>query len=170
MDLLHHLTWRQFGLTALVVLVLYYAVLWFVFYRKAPVEEPLPHRFTGLDEETEDLDLLGAAEEPEGSSLVPMDAFSFAPRVATTVERAEAADTDEQLQGLVPDALEEIKQVIHTVETKGGDKADFISLFKMVSAKYERLKASVHISAVNDWIADNVPFELTEDELWSLWD
>lgn len=164
MDLLHHLTWRQFGLTALVMLVAWYGLLWLIFYRKAP-DEPLPHRLTGLAD-AEDFDLLGTAEEPEGSSLVPSDAFSF----AGWGHQEERGYGDEELQGLVPDALEEIKQAVHTVESNGGDKADFISLFKMVSAKYQRLKTSRHIAAVNDWIADNVPFELTEDELWSLWD
>lgn len=167
MVLLHHLTWQQFGIAALVLLIAWYGLLWLVFYRKAP-EEPLPHRFTGFNIKDDEFEVLGAAEEPEGSSLVPLDGFSFAGRGKQ--EDAERVSGNEELQGLVPDALEEIKQVWHTVESKGGDKADFISLFKLVSAKYERLKTSRHIAAVNDWIADTVPFELTEDELWSLWD
>jgi hypothetical protein len=165
MNLLHQFTWPQFGMAALVLLIAWYGLLWLYYDRKAPVKEPLPHRLV-MPGDAEEIELMGSAKEPEGSLLMSTEAFGFAPKQAL----GGFDDGDEALRGLIPDALEEIKQVLHTVESKGGDKADFIGLFKLVSAKYSRLKDSRHAVAVNDWIAYNVPFELSEDELWSLWD
>jgi len=109
---------------------------------------------------------MGGSAEDEGVSIVPADGFSFAGKP----KMEERENTDEVLRGLIPDVLEEIKQIIHTVGTKGGNKSDFIGLFKLVSAKYIRLKTSHHLEAINEWIMDNIPFELTEDELWQLWE
>ena len=109
---------------------------------------------------------MGGSAEDEGVSIVPADGFGFAGKSQGT----ERENTEEALQGLIPDVLEEIKSIVHTVETKGGSKEDFIGLFKLVSAKYTRLKTSHHLEAINEWIVDNTPFELTEDELWQLWD
>lgn len=122
--------------------------------------EPLPHSWEN-DRLTED-DLLGEAAEPEGVTTHAWNSFGFTGRPKRNHE--------EDLLGLVPDALEEIKTALHTVETSGGGKEDFISLFKLVSAKYQRLKDGPHLAAINEWILENVPFALSEDELGQLWE
>lgn len=170
MNVLHQFTWQQFGITATVLAVIWYGVVWLVYYRKSPqgtnstataAKEPLPHYWENEDFDEE---LFGGAAEDEGVSLVPADGFRFAGK-----PRDERENMEDALRGLIPDVLEEIKTIVHTVETKGGDKTDFISLFKLVSAKYDRLKTSHHLEAINEWIADNTPFNLTGEELWQLW-
>jgi hypothetical protein len=170
MIVLPHFTWQQFGIAAVGFLFIWYAVvgLWFggkqlkaFFARGKPVaEEPLPHVWEreGFMED----DLVGEATEPEGVSTHAWNSFGFTGRAKRNAE--------EELLGLVPDVLEEIKTALHKVETTGGGKADFISLFKLVSAKYERLKESPHLPAINEWILENVPFGLNEEELWQLWE
>ncbi|MCR8556949.1 hypothetical protein KXD93_04820 [Mucilaginibacter sp. BJC16-A38] len=167
---LPHFTWQQFGLAAIGFLFIWYAVvlLWFggrrlkaFFARGKPaVREPLPHVWE-TEEFMED-NLVGEATEPEGVTTHAWNSFGFTGRAKR--------NPDDELLGLVPDALEEIKTALHTVEATGGDKSDFISLFKLVSAKYERLKDGPHLAAINEWILENVPFALSEDELGQLWE
>jgi len=166
MILLHHFTWRQFGIAAIILTFLWYAIVLLLYFRKDIATwfakrdpEPLPHRW---DEDDWDRELAGEALEDEGVSVLSSDSFSFA-----GAKKSEHAEDD--LLGLVPDALEEIKSVLYTVETQKGDKADFVSLFKLVSAKYGRLKNGPHLSAINDWIRDNVPFRFSNEELTALW-
>jgi len=127
---------------------------------RPPANEPLPHVWES--EAFFDGDLLGETKEPEGVSTHACNSFGFAGRAKPSRE--------DDLLGLIPDVLEEIKTVLHTVETTGGGKEDFISLFKLVSGKYERLKESPHLAAINEWVLENVPFGLTDDELWQLWE
>lgn len=168
MILLHHFTWQQFGIAAIILYFIWYAVVLLLYCRKEliaffnrPAREPLPHRWENGKEDW-DNELAGETLEDEGVSVLASDGFSFA-------GAGKSEDRDDELLGLVPDALEEIKSIIYTVETQEGDKSDFISLFKMVSAKYERLKNGPHLAAINDWIRDNVPFRFSNEELNALW-
>jgi len=169
MILLHHFTWQQFGIAAIILTLIWYAIVLLLYFRSdlkalfsRPAQEPLPHRWENGEEDWEDSLLAGDALEDEGVSVLASDGFSFA-------GGRKSQQGEDELLGLVPDALEEIKSIIYTVETQEGDKSDFISLFKMVSAKYERLKTGPHLAAINDWIRDNVPFRFSNEELTALW-
>jgi hypothetical protein len=170
MIVLPHFTWLQFGIAAIGFLFIWYAVVLLLFCSKQlsaffargkpAVNEPLRHVW-----ETEAFmedNLVGEATEPEGVSTHAWNSFGFTGRAKQRL--------DDELLGLVPDVLEEIKTALHTVETSGGGKEDFINLFKLVSAKYERLKSGPHRPAINEWILENVPFGLSEEELWQLWE
>lgn len=152
---------------------IWYAVVGLLYFRKevkaffsrgkpAARQDALPHVWEREEFTGEWDDLVGDAKEPEGVSTHSWNSFGF---TAKPKERH-----GDELLGLIPDALEEIKTALHTVETSGGGKAEFISLFKRASAKYGRLKDSPHLEAINEWIMENVPFGLSEDELWQLWD
>jgi len=161
MILLHHFTWQQFGIVAIVLAIIWYGVIWLVYYRKSPqasAPKPLGHYWETAEEQQGDYEeLMGRQSQIEGVSIVPADGFHF------------AGTAQDNLRGLIPDALEEIKSIVNTVETNGGDKSDFISLFKLISAKYDRLKSSPQLGAVNEWITDNVPFNFSNEELTALW-
>jgi len=173
MILLHHFSWQQFGIAAIVLAVIWYGIIWLVYYRKSPQElnngtatrERLAHYWAEAEEQ-EEYEPFGNAAEVESVSLATSDGISFAGKP----QNGERENTEDAMRGLIPDVLEEIKSIVHTVEIKGGSKEDFISLFKLVSAKYGRLKTSHHLEAINEWIADNTPFNLTGEERWQLWE
>jgi hypothetical protein len=197
--MLHHFTWHQFLIGAFILTVAWYAGVVFLFFRKewnqllnggkvsttpALRPEPLGHAwdadYAPADTALED-SLMGKAAEPEGLQTLGMHEFSFAPRKVEVVSVAAPANVEdrvaatehfpdsETLQGLLPDVLEEIKSVWHTVETNGGDKADFISLFKLVTVKYPKIRGGRHLAALNEWIREHVPFAFSGEELDGLW-
>jgi uncharacterized protein YozE (UPF0346 family) len=78
-------------------------------------------------------------------------------------------DQEEQL-GLLPDFLEELKTIFNILEKEDGKKADFISLFGMVKAKYPKATESANLDAINQYIREHAPFLLSNEELDNLWD
>ncbi|RNL55572.1 hypothetical protein [Pedobacter jejuensis] len=170
--MLHQITWQQYTVVVVAFLLVWYAVVWLKYFKK-PADgflqppEPLEHRDFEDDEPD---DLLGRSAEEYGVSTVDSDELHFGPDAEEDLEpETSFADETVELQGLVPDVLEEIKTIIQTVESGDGTKEDFISLFKLVSTKYPQMAESRHLDAINDWIIENVPFELTEEELHQLW-
>jgi hypothetical protein len=165
--LLLKLIWSHYLLFAALALAVWYGGVLFTFYRneakklyaqKFPKpEEKLP---TVLADE-EEFDLMGAPAEEYGVSTILAHEVRFMPRKTMISE--------EEMQGLIPDVLEEIKRVIHTVEAEGGDQTDFISLFKLITVKYPRLSESRHLAAINDWLREHCPFPLEEADLAGLW-
>lgn len=157
-------------MTAIVLSIIWYGAVTILYFRKEAqkiltrpkrkANEKLPHTWE-TDEFTDDDELIGEAAEPEGVTTHSWNSFGFAGKPKE--------DFEDDLRGLVPDALEEIKLALHTAKTQGGGKAEFISLFKLVAAKYARLKDSPHLAAINEWLMENVPYDLTEDEVWELW-
>lgn len=192
--MLKHFPWQQFLIAALVLSIIWYAVVILVFYRqriqdhlngkyknnKSP--KPLGHAW---DEEFEDEpvneenDLMGKPALPEGMSRLSMAQFSFAPRAnestveqkdrAEDLENRETDDSREMQQSIVPDVLEELKSIFHTLETQQGTKEDFISLFALVSGKYPAIKGTANEQALNEYILENLPFPISDNELSNLW-
>jgi hypothetical protein len=170
--MLHQITWQTYLLFVAAVLLLYYAIIWLTFYRGKTAElftrENSRKQQPEPDEIPDDDDLLGEAAEEYGVSTAGSDELFFGPHEPE--EESYPFPDNEALYGLIPDVLEEIKSVIHTVETEDGTAEDFKSLFKLVSSKYPQLKTGPHLEALNEWISDNIPFNLSEDELYQLWD
>jgi hypothetical protein len=154
-------------LFAALALAVWYGAVLFTFYRdevKKRYERRFPKQEAALPggwAEEEDFEPMGAPAEEYGMSTVLAHEVRFMPRRGMISE--------EEMLGLVPDVLEEIKRIIHTIETEGGDKSDFISLFKLVAVKYPRMAESRHLLTVNDWLLENCPFPLDEGELVALW-
>lgn len=184
--MLQHFSWQQFLVAALILTLIWYTGLILLFYRDtitdllngrrrpASVLETLPHVWDEdyenepISEEEESL--MGKSVLPEGMTRLSMAQFGFAPIVenATNEKRETGGERDMQL-GLVPDVLEELKSIFHILHTENGNKVDFISLFKMVSSKYPKIRNTPNQHALNDYIRENLPFEITEDELDKLW-
>lgn len=165
--LLFKFIWSHYLLFAALALAVWYGGVLFAFYRgeakklytqKFP--KPADDSPTVLADD-EDFDLMGAPAEEYGVSTVLAHEVRFMPRRTMISE--------EEMQGLIPDVLEEIKKVIHTVEAEEGDKTDFISLFKLISVKYPRLSESRHLAAINDWLREHCPYPLDDAELSGLW-
>jgi hypothetical protein len=178
--MLKHFTWQQFLIAALVLSIIWYTVIILLFYRQRIVDylegkqkmgsppEPLGHAW---DEEFEDEplsdqdELMGKSALPEGMTKLSMSQFGFAPRVGDE----DLDESRERQQSVVPDVLEELKNIFHILETEQGTKQDFISLFGLVSAKYANIKGTPNQQALNDFIRENVLFPISDKELDNLW-
>lgn len=178
--MLKHFTWQQFLIAAFVLSIIWYTVVILLCYRQRLQDhfsgkgkenkppEPLGHAW---DEEFEDeplddeSDLMGKPALPDGMSNLSMAQFGFAPRVSDE----DLDESRQRQQSVVPDVLEELKNIFHILETQQGTKEDFISLFGLVSAKYPNIKGTPNEQALNDYIRENVPFAISDEELDSLW-
>lgn len=110
---------------------------------------------------------MGKSKMPEGLEVVSMDALSFS--VGDESSSIDENHKSDQL-GLVPDVIQEIKEIFGIIEKEDGTKQDFFSLAAMISEKYGRIGSNPNIGRVNEFIRDNAPFALTLEELEYLWD
>lgn len=174
--MLQQFTWQDFLIAALVLTLVWYAVIALLFYRrelsllfgqkefKQP-HEPLPHRWekgtdqlTGEDED--EPDLMGESRMPDGINRVSVEEISFS---------GGGVEKEDQV-GLVPDVLQELKQVFSILSREDGSKKDFTRLVKAVKEKFPKIASSPNIGRINGFITDHAPFHLSPEELENLWD
>jgi hypothetical protein len=157
---LFHLGWHWFLVAALILTLAWYAVILLLFRQKkqpavlSPAEEA-EDEFEHYETSGDPDGLLGQSVLPDGISEVPAHELVFVNR--------------ELQQGLVPDVLEELRSIFHVLETERGTKQDFISLFRLVSAKYRALAGTPSQRALNDYIRENALFPISDQELDHLW-
>ncbi len=172
--MLEQFTWQQFLIAAMILSLVWYAVIVLLYYRKdiakfkSKDDHKQPERLQReweeeLEDEPEEDTLMGRTKEPEGVSSVPMDALRFAPK------EEDPDDYRDTALGIVPDVLEELKSIFHILENEGGTKEDFISLFALVSSKYTKIKGTPNQQALNEYIRENVLFPISDEELDQLW-
>ncbi|MHB1178812.1 MAG: hypothetical protein ACYCZO_10835 [Daejeonella sp.] len=175
--MLHQFTWQQFLIAALILTLVWYIAIILLYYRtkildlfskksKHKQPEKLKREWEEELEEDDNDDLIGRQAVPEGVSEVEMHMFGFAPIIKK--ETNPEHDKDTQL-GLVPDVLEELKGIFRILEKENGSKEDFISLFKLVSSKYPKVKGTSNQQALNEHIRENLPFHISDEELANLW-
>ncbi|WP_316805334.1 hypothetical protein [Pedobacter nototheniae] len=172
--MLAQFTWQEFWLAMLLLTLLWYPGIILLYYRKelnsffskgSNPKEPLPHRWSDRVEEPnqkpEEHDgLLGASKPAVGTSTVSMGQISFGQD-----ENAKS----EQL-GLIPDVLQELKEIFSILEKEDGNKQDFFNMMEMVRAKYGQIGSNPRIVQINQFIAEHAPFHLSKEELENLWD
>lgn len=105
-------------------------------------------------------DLMGKAKLPEGMSSVGMEEIGFVD--------LEGRDVEDQ-QGLVPDLLEEIKNVFLLLAKEDGSKRDFLELMKAVKESYPGMASHPRIRQINEFIAEHAAFHLSVEEMENLW-
>lgn len=167
---LQHFTWQQFLVAATILTAIWYAVIILIFYRQQIQDllhgkkkdndppEPLGHAWDeDFEDEPEDEpdDLIGKSAMPEGMTKVSMSMFGFAPGISEEAQEQETVtirnkedefkndtgdDDRERQQSVIPDVIEELKSIFHILETEKGTKEDFLSLFALVSSKYQRIR------------------------------
>ena len=142
-----HFSWLQYGIAALLATAAYYAWVGWRYYRQE-IGQLFATR-TSDEElwEAEAYEPVGRRAEEDGSMVVDAEDLEF----------AEPLD----MLGTVPDLLEEIKSLAGVAETK----EDFLSLFKLIAAKYPQVAGSSQQSAIGDFIREQVSFQLTDSEL-----
>jgi len=187
MIVLHPFSWQQFLVAALVLTLIWYALIGALYFRReiADLFSGRPRAVLGdarlgaglssglrvvAGEEEEPDSLLGAPRDPEGFASVPMHQFSFAGGSSSSVVQVLEEDEREAQLGLVPDLLEELKEIFYLLERNGGDRSDFEELFQPVAARFESVITTPSFAAVNAYILENVPFALSESELEAMWE
>lgn len=180
--MLEGFSWQQFLLAALLLTLLWYAVVLLVFYRSfivgllsgaggaaemgasgqsvgrfrnggRAVEEGPEVAVAGADS------LMGVAKLPEGMSLVEAAELRFV---------GQGQDRDSQL-GLIPDLLAELKRLFVGLAEGDGGKPDFFRLLELLKADFPKMGGHPQIGAVNGFIIDHAPFHLTAEEIENLW-
>ena len=152
-----HLGWQTFLVAALILTAAWYAVVVPKLCPKKPAGSLpcTPPDEEAIETEQQMDELIGKAAMPEGVTEVAAHELAFVSR--------------EQQQGLVPDALEELKSIFHILETENGTKADFIGLFRLVAGKYRKLAGTPSQRALNAYIRENALFPISDTELEHLW-
>lgn len=179
--MLEGFSWQQFLLAALLLTLLWYAVVLLVFYRSfivgvlggsgaaemgasgqlvsrfrnggRAVEEGPVGAVAGVDS------LMGVAKLPEGMSLVEAAELRFV---------GQGQDRDSQL-GLIPDLLVELKRLFVGLAEGDGGKPEFFRLLELLKADFPKMGSHPQIGAVNGFIIDHAPFHLTAEEIENLW-
>jgi len=177
-------TWQEFLVAAVVLSVIWVLGVWLIYWRPLSPgrlnggvgngvhdgEDALPHSW---EDEVDELNgayalddgLMGKPALEHGVSVMDADEFSFAP-----VEDRDARELGElDLLGDISDAQEEIKSICRILEKEDGSKGDFFALFEVVKVKYPKLSGSALLPELNDFVREQVPFFLSDEELDSLW-
>lgn len=178
--MLQEFTWQYFLIAVLVLTLIWYVGILLIFYRKELFglfghrkkdiantfrdTEPLPHRWEKgvekLDDE-EEKELMGKAKLPEGMMLIGSTDFGFGGSKATAKE---------QQLGLVPDLLQDIRQLFKVLVEKDGKKKDFFVLFEEMKGGYPKMAGHPNVDQINEFITDHAPFHFTAEEMENLWD
>ncbi|MET4546280.1 hypothetical protein ABIE26_003607 [Pedobacter africanus] len=119
-----------------------------------PLDHPVEPGFCDIDETGEEL--MGKAVLEQGVSILGADEFGF-------------VDKSRQL-GALPDFQQDIREICRVIAENDGNKEDFLLMFPMIRSKYPHLAASPLLPALNAFIRESVPFQLSPQELENLWD
>ncbi|MNJ87491.1 hypothetical protein D3C87_50110 [compost metagenome] len=170
---LQEFTWQQFLVAAMVFSALWVLGVWLFYWRPLSgggekAGDALPHSWQDDVDEFSAVDdgLMGKPALDHGVSVLDADEFSFMP----LEERGEGLEPEEpDLLGELADVQDEIKGICQILEKEDGSKEDFLALFEVVRLKYPKLSGSDLLGELNDFISEQVPFYLSDQELDSLW-
>lgn len=172
-------TTQQFLIAATVLSLVWWAgvFLWFKFRRgvgSLTAKSRLRPTLVGAgrtgvipEDEFEEHELMGKVKLPEGMELVAAEHLRFAG--TSSGEGAFESGQSDQL-GLIPDVLEEIKEVLGILAREDGTKQDFIRLMRLVRGKYPRISSHPGLAGLNTYIRDHAGFHISSEELEDLWD
>jgi hypothetical protein len=174
--LFYSLTWQQFLVAALILSSIWYLLFMPLLYRrqlkdwisrtKANQQHDLTPNLWKKDWQgelaDEEQNLIGKSQMPEGISRVSMEHFSFNNDTESDLNR-------ERQQALIPDLMEELKNILNVVNEEQGNKNDFIALFDIVRSKYGGISGSASEKTLNEFIQSRLPFPISNEELTRLW-
>lgn len=181
--MLQGFSWQQFLVAALVLTLLWYAVVLLVCYRgflfglfsgSGGTVRGLPKvtmvnefRKGGADDDgasaaaggQAEEGLMGLAKLPEGMSVVGEGDFGFA-----------GMEVDREAQvGLVPDVLQELKGIFEWLANNDGSKRDFLERMAVLVVDFPKLSSHPALGRLNAYVVEHAPFHLTAEELEDLW-
>lgn len=185
--MLHQFTWQQFLIAALILTFSWYLAMVLLYFRdkisdlfvrrckNKPPERLKCEWEEELEESSEEAfeqNLIGNRALPEGVNDVGMDQFAFATNEKTPDGIRD--ETNEQgykvdYTGIDSPLREELESIFKILEQEKATKADFISLFRLVSSKYPEIKNTHGRQVLTDFLLENLPFEMTDEELDKIW-
>jgi len=177
--MLHQFSWTNFLVFFAVLSAVWYLMLLLTVYRKealaffsvsADAQSAVSSRIAKDSKVIEDSsveEIMGKSKLPEGLEVVSMGALNFSVN-ADSAYQAEDHKSDQL--GLVPDVLQELKEIFAILEKEDGTKQDFFSLAGIISEKFGRIGSSPNIGKINEFIRDHAPFAVSLEELEELWD
>lgn len=173
--MLYNITWQHYCLYVAIALALWYSVFFWIYYGskagnlfKKGNGKHLPDCDLPDPDETDE-DLLGKPVEEYGVSTAESQDISFNTKTAGA-RKTDAERHEDNLRGALPDLMEELKLVLQTVQSEQGSKEDFLALLEFTLPKYPGITSRSKFEAIAEWINNNSPFELTQEELSRLWD
>lgn len=191
--MLKQFTWQDFLLTAMVLSLIWYAVVGLFFYRQevsglfgggdglgslSDVDRPLTGRWGGSAGGVQDgglgigttaappevgASLMGKPKLPEGMSALAASQVSF-------VGAGDAAANKVMQVGLVADVVQEIKEVFALLAKEDGSKSDFFLLAEGIRDSYPGIESFPSLGKINAFIREHAPFHISDEELENLWD
>ncbi len=111
--------------------------------------------------ELEEDSLMGRPALPVGVSVLGMDQVSF---VAGPV----VVDRVDQV-GLVADVVEELKGIFAQLEREGGGRPEFFVLLSGLKETFGGIAGHPNIGAINAFVVENAPFEVSMQEMEGAW-
>ncbi len=192
--MLKQFTWQDFLLAAMVLSLIWYAVVGLFFYREevsglfgggdglgslTDAERPFSSRWGGSAEGAgRDVSLgAGAATAPPevatdlmGKPKLPEGMSALGASQVSFVGAGDAA-ADKMMQvGLVADVVQEIKEVFALLAKEDGSKSDFFLLAEGIRDSYPGIGSFPSLGKINAFIREHAPFHISDEELENLWD
>lgn len=176
--MLHQFSWTNFLVFFAVLSAIWYLALLLTVYRRDAVafvsgSTNAPLAISAKESKVEVIDdssaeeIMGKSKLPDGLAVVSMGALNFSVS-GDSAYRAEDHKSDQL--GLVPDVLQELKEIFAILEKEDGTKQDFFSLAGIISEKFGRIGSNPNIGKINEFIRDHAPFAVSLRELEDLWD
>jgi len=168
--MLQQFTWSQFLIAALILTLLWYLILMLTTFRqslaglffRSPIKNDVSgERYPGLiskQEAAEELSVMGKSRLAEGVEVLSMSDLHFGSGTA-----------DDGKLGLVPDVIKELNDIFSTLASEDGNRQDFFILQGIVREKYGAIATHPSINQINQFIKENAPFSISEQELDNLW-
>lgn len=191
MVLIQQMSWGAFGLTAIVLTLIYYGWLGWRYYRPellavfkkpvndaavpaAPDAEPqfvLPSKpdegFTELDSEELEFAVPVEQEAPEQQDVKTAQVSKAA------YERIKHEHLQAALLGSVADTMEEAKKLLDDAKAAGENKERVLEILGLLSPDLQELAGTTYPDALRLFLYDEITrrfdFPLTPDELLPLW-
>ena len=165
--MLTHFTWHQFLLIVATTGALYYLAVLLLYYREEA------RRFLSFKKSRTNLQ--AAQPIPPQVSIMGATSTEAAPLLsdAATIQVAPPQHPATGFQEPVPAViLSEVNPLLEMALEKGMGKADLLSLLRLVFARHTRTALPLDREAVSQSLlqgSQTLPFQLTADELASLW-
>lgn len=159
-SMLRQFSWQQFLMAAFALSLVWYAGLFLFSYRGRKKRDhsgkerdlfwdkrdvPVVRADDAASDAEEEL--MGKPRLPEGMSRVSSHELLFAGK---NPEVAEWMNQGHQL-GLIPDVIEELKEIFRVLEAEQGTKEDFFELFRLVRTKFPGIRGSA-LALLRLWV------------------